>query len=70
VEKAIKAYVDAHWETYRKRPKPEPHAPHSGTWQSIWEADFRSLGADGQAAYIQEMWAFLEHHDHGVHPTP
>lgn len=69
-EKSLREYVDAHWSTYRKRPKPEPHAPHTGSWQPIWEADFRSLDAAGQAAYIQEMLDFIDHHDHGVHPTP
>jgi hypothetical protein len=69
-EKALRAYVDAHWETYRKHAKPMPHEPHTGGWQSIWESDFRGLDVTGQSAYIQEMWAFLEHHDHGSHPVP
>jgi hypothetical protein len=67
-EKSLRAYVDAHWETYRKRPKPEPGPAHPGGWQTTWENDFRGLDPTGQAAFIQEMWAFLEHHDSGVTP--
>jgi hypothetical protein len=49
-EKALREYVDAHWSSYRKHPKPKPQAPHTGSWQAIWEGDFWALDTAAQCA--------------------
>jgi hypothetical protein len=67
-QKLIRAYVDAHWETYRSKPKPAPHDKQAPNWEAEWEKDFQDLDTDAKAAFIQHMWAFLEHHDAGTPP--
>jgi hypothetical protein len=45
-----------------------PHDKPAPNWGAEWEKDFQDLDTDAKAAFIQHMWAFLEHHDSGVLP--
>jgi hypothetical protein len=67
-QKLIRAYVDAHWETYHAHPKPTPHDKPAPNWEADWEKDFKEFDTEAQAAFIQHMWSFLEHHDSGAPP--
>jgi hypothetical protein len=67
-QKVIKAYVDAHWETYHAKPKPAPHGKPAPNWEADWEKDFKDLDTEAQTTFIQHMWRFLEHHDSGAPP--
>jgi hypothetical protein len=67
-QKLIRAYVDAHWETYRSKPKPAPHDKPAPNWEAEWETAFKELDTAAQTAFVQHMWRFLEHHDTGVTP--
>jgi hypothetical protein len=64
----IRAYVDAHWETYHAKPKPAPHDKPAPNWEADWEKAFKALDTEAQTTFIQHMWRFLEHHDSGAHP--
>jgi hypothetical protein len=67
-QKAIRQYVEANWQTYKSRPKPAAHDKPGSGWGAEWETEFKSLDSQAQAAFLQEMWAFLEHHDSGAPP--
>jgi hypothetical protein len=67
-ERTIRAHVEAHWADYRRGAQP-PVVSHDVDWAAQWESDFRGLDATAQAAFIQTMWAFLEHHDSGHTPV-
>jgi hypothetical protein len=67
-QKIIKQYVDANWSTYHTRPKPAHHDKPAPNWEAEWESEFKALDAQARAAFIQQMWAFLEHHDSGAPP--
>jgi hypothetical protein len=67
-QKIIKQWVDANWSTYKAHPKPNPHEKPGSNWESGWESEFKTLDEPARAAYIQQMWSFLEHHDTGVPP--
>jgi hypothetical protein len=69
-QKVLRDYVDAHWETYRSKPKPVPHEKTMPNWEANWEKGFKELDTEAQAAFIKQMWSFLEHHDPGVTPHP
>jgi hypothetical protein len=67
-QKVIRQWVDAHWETYKARPKAAPQDKPDAKWEAEWESEFKNLDEPARAAFIKQMWSFLEHHDSGAPP--
>lgn len=70
VEQFLQSYVDQHWDDYHSHPKRPNQGSGKTDHAQKWETEFRTMDADGQAAFIKQMWDFLEHHDPGNHPQP